>query len=59
MNKDYLGDGVYIEYDGHQIRLFASNGIFDTNQIFMEPAVLNSFLRYIEQLKIEHGDRLK
>lgn len=43
MEKDYLGDGVYVEYDGYQIKLTTFDGISTTNTIYLEPSVLKSF----------------
>lgn len=49
--RTYLGDGLYAEFDGFQIRLFAHNGVTHTNEVYLEPAVLQSFLKFIEQVK--------
>ena len=46
--KRYLGDGVYVEFDGYQIQLTTSDGESTTNEIFLEPGVraeLESWLR--------------
>jgi len=59
--KRYLGDGVYSEFDGHQIKLTTSNGhdSYAANVIFLEPEVVNNLLDYIKwvtsyrNLKIE------
>ena len=51
---EYLGDGLYAEYDGWQIRLYAHNGVSHTNEVFLEPDVLAAFQRYVTKLK---GDR--
>ena len=56
MNKEYLGDGLYVEFDGYQIRLFASNGMKDTGEVFLEPEVLRSFIKYAERLGIRTSD---
>ena len=47
----YLGDGLYVEHDYYQIRLFASNGVETTNEVFLEQNVLTAFLKYIDKLK--------
>ena len=47
----YLGDGLYAEFDGYQICLYASNGVYATNTVYLDPKVLESFLRYVEDLK--------
>ena len=52
----YLGDGLYAAFDGWQIELYASNGIKKTNQVYLEPAVLGAFLRYIDTLKAPPED---
>lgn len=55
--REYLGDGLYADFDGYQISLAASNGIVDTNVVYLEPEVLKKFNQYvtmIENLKKEH-----
>lgn len=47
----YLGDGLYAEFDGWQVRLYAHNGISYTNEVFLEPDVLAAFVRYVTRLK--------
>ena len=43
--KDYLGDGVYIEHQGHQIRLYTSNGVTEGNSIYLDGSVIQSLAR--------------
>lgn len=43
--KRYLGDGVYVEFDGFGITLTTSNGIVDTNTIYLEPEVWENLKR--------------
>lgn len=50
-NTIYLGDGLYGEYDGDQIRLYAHNGVHMLNEIFLDTRVLKSFLLWVEYLK--------
>ena len=50
--NQYLGDGLYVDYDGWQVEVYASNGISATNKVFMDPSVLKAFLRYIESRKL-------
>ena len=47
----YLGDGLCASFDGWQIELYAWDGQCKTNQVYLEPAVLEAFLRYVERLK--------
>lgn len=49
--KEYLGDGLYVNFDGYQIALSAENGITATDTVYLEPQVLQSFLEYIARLK--------
>ncbi len=44
MNKQYIGDGAYVEFEGENVVLTTSNGIEDTNRIVMEPEVMATFL---------------
>lgn len=41
--KEYLGDAVFIQYDGFGIELTTSDGIRDTNTIYLELVVLEAF----------------
>jgi len=51
IEKRYIGDAVYADFDGFHIVLTISNGINDTNTIGLEPGVLNEFDRYRADLK--------
>ena len=44
--KHYLGDGVYIDFDGYYLILTTENGVDTTNTIYLEPAVLAALLEY-------------
>lgn len=50
VQKTYLGDAVYAEYDGYQIRLTTSNGESETNEIFLEPKVYRALVRFVAKL---------
>jgi hypothetical protein len=45
-----LGDGVYCDNDGYQIILTAEDGIRATNTIYLEPAVFNALVDYVQHL---------
>ncbi len=49
--KDYLGDGVYAEYDGYMVKLTTSNGLQDTNTIYLEPGILKSLKLFLIELE--------
>lgn len=47
MPRSYLGDGLYVDYDGYQIELVTNNGVKDQDRVFLEPSVLDCFLAYL------------
>ena len=52
--KTYLGDGAYAAFDGYSVILTTSDGVSDTNTIYMEPEVvqvLMTFFTEVEKLK--------
>jgi len=46
--KQYIGDSVYVDFDGHDIVLTTPN-----NRIVLESKVYESLLKWVEHLKIE------
>ncbi len=51
VRKEYIGDGVYADYDGYHIILTAENGIEVTNRIALEGQVVKSLERYVKTLQ--------
>jgi hypothetical protein len=52
MNENiYLGDGLYVSFDGYRIKLYASNGMIVTDEVFLEPDVLSYFLLYVKEIQ--------
>jgi hypothetical protein len=49
--KRYLGDGVYVEFDGYAIVLTTENGLRITNRVVLEPPVYNALVEYVEHLQ--------
>jgi hypothetical protein len=49
--KMYLGDGVYVEFDGYSLVLTTENGIETTNRIVLEPEVYSNLVEYVDRLK--------
>jgi hypothetical protein len=49
--KQYLGDGVYVDYDGYQLVLTTENGHAVTNSIFVNNEVLAELLFYVDRIK--------
>jgi hypothetical protein len=52
MEKEYLGDSVYVERNQHgQWVLTTENGYGPSNTIYLEPEVLNALFNYVRQLQ--------
>lgn len=55
--KTYIGDGVYVEFDGYGLVVTTEDGIRVTNRIVLEPDVYNSLLQFhaklVDQLAAE------
>jgi hypothetical protein len=47
-SKAYLGDGVYVEIDRGMVKLTTSDGISDTNTIYLEMEVVGELQRYLK-----------
>jgi hypothetical protein len=50
MNKEYIGDGVYVEFDGFAFVLTTErheNGVSRTETIVLEPDVFDALTRYV------------
>jgi hypothetical protein len=63
MNEEYLGDGLYISYDGFQFVLRAPRNE-GNHYVALEPDIFAAFLRYIERthsvkIRIEKIDGLR
>lgn len=58
MDKTYLGDSVYCEFDGYGYVLTTENGSSDdpSNTIYLEPAVLYELVHF--NLRIQQKYRL-
>lgn len=49
-DKEYLGDGVYVEHDGYQLWL-TTEGSDGANRIALEPGVYSALVAYVERLR--------
>lgn len=49
--KDYIGDGVYVSWDGYDVVVYLDNGCGPYNEIHLEPVVLQAFNRFQERIK--------
>ena len=50
MEKTYLGDGLYVDFDGYQLVLTAENGIIVQNVVYLEPRVYINLTEYVKEL---------
>lgn len=51
MSKEYIGDGVYVDFNGYALTLTTENGIEVTNRIVLEPEVYRALVQYVERLE--------
>ena len=49
--KTYLGDGVYVDFDGFAIVLTTENGVRVRDRIVIEPEVLVAFETFVARLR--------
>jgi hypothetical protein len=50
VTKEYLGDSVYIDWDGQYAILTTENGEGPSNTIYLEPAVQVALVKWFEEL---------
>jgi hypothetical protein len=48
--KEYLGDGVYVEYDGGSLTLTTEDGVRKTNEIIIEPEVYKALRAFVQRI---------
>ena len=48
--RRYLGDGVYVVFDGFGLWLTAENGLAATDAIYLDPEVLGALNRFVAGL---------
>lgn len=48
--KTYLGDGVYLDYDGYSVILTTENGISVQNTIVLDPEVVEALINKLKAL---------
>jgi hypothetical protein len=51
--KEYIGDSVYIEFDGYALVLTTENGLPNdpSNRIVLEPEVYESLTKFVGRIK--------
>lgn len=58
--KHYIGDSVYVEFDGFSVILTTENGYVDdpSNRIVLEPEVYYGLIRYVNKLTDEKENNI-
>jgi hypothetical protein len=51
--KTYLGDSVYVHFDGWMLTLETNNGFGPSNTIHLEPEVYAALVEFVDRLKKE------
>jgi hypothetical protein len=57
LTKVYLGDAVYVEWDGIGLVLTTEDGIRATNRIVLEREVYAALQHYVEHLDTANTDK--
>lgn len=55
-NQVYLGDGAYARFDGYQLELYTSNGIEETNNIYLDAHKLENLFIFLKHIGIKVGE---
>ncbi len=50
IEKEYIGDGVYVDYTGFEVVLTTEEGPVMTNCIYLEPHVWRALVRYMARV---------
>lgn len=48
--KEYLGDSVYVDHNGHKVVLTTEQGGDVTNRIYLSPEVVQALASYIRRV---------
>ena len=58
MAESYLGDGLYVSFDGFQFKLRAPHGMGPDMEVYLEEPVLRNFLGYAKDIYKEQWKRM-
>ncbi|KKN59478.1 hypothetical protein LCGC14_0541900 [marine sediment metagenome] len=54
-NEDYIGDGVYVDFDNYgRIILKANDFYHPTDTIYLEPEVFSALLRFAKRMGMKY-----
>jgi len=48
--KQYIGDGVYVDFDGYMLILTTEDGVVVNNTIALEPDIWRNLVNYVTEL---------
>lgn len=51
MQKEYIGDGIYLSYDGYAYILTTEDGVSVSNLIYIEPEYMDLIIRCSHKMK--------
>lgn len=55
--REYLGDSVYVAWDGFMLTLTTDNGYGPTNTVHLEPAVYQALVEFVGRLEKPEPER--
>lgn len=50
MKEVYLGDGAYAKWDGQELVIYTSNGVFSTNSVYLETPAIRKLAEFIVEM---------
>lgn len=53
--KTYIGDSVYMTFDGYRFIIFTDNGYGAQREIYLEPEQIDNILLFIQRM---HDEKL-
>lgn len=56
---EYLGDGLYVVWDGWQLELRANDIENPTDRVYLDPSTLSNFLFYLKEHDIVKKEALQ
>lgn len=49
-DKEYIGDGCYLTFDGYGFILTTENGVETTNLVYLDPETLRNLFSFIKDI---------
>ena len=46
----YLGDGLYVSYDGYQFKLMANSHSMPTDVVYLDHYTVNAFVSFVKRV---------